>query len=218
LKWIQRGIVAVSIVILLLFYAAMMAGAAYGLSRYDARMQKMFDFSILKEKNFFFYANQLVFAERIVFWQAGWEVFNEYPIFGVGPGNAGFFFPQKLSAFSWALTEIRTLMYHWTALPNIKSLWMRLLAETGVVGFGMFVSWCFVLWQSARFLRTARFSPESTRLFRVIGLAGILALLAFLVEGFSLDTFALPYYWITFGILTAACELARSKLPADQQT
>ncbi len=218
IKVFQRWITVASIAVLLLFYAALLVGAAYGLSRYDARMQKLFDFSTLKEKSFFHYANQLVFAERIVFWQAGWEVFNDYPILGVGPGNAGFFFPQKLSAFSWALTEIRTLMYHWTALPNIKSLWVRLLAETGVFGFAFFASWCYVLWQAAQFLQTGwlrRFPPAGDRarsplkLFQVIGLAGALALSAFLVEGFSLDTFALPYYWITFGLLTAACELAR---------
>jgi hypothetical protein len=166
-------------------------------------MSKLFDFSVIREKSLFHWANQLVFAERIVFWQAGWGVFNDFPILGTGLGNAGYFFPQKLSAFSWALTEIRTLMYQWTALPNIKSLWVRLLAETGIVGFSLFISWLYVLWHSASFLRS-----QTAGLLKVVGLAGSFVLVSFLIEGFSLDTFALPYYWVSFGLLTAACGMA----------
>ncbi|MBE0696116.1 MAG: O-antigen ligase family protein, partial [Anaerolineaceae bacterium] len=218
IKRIKSLILAASIGVLLLFYAGLLTGAAYGLSRYDERMKKIFEFSIMKEKSFFYYANQLVFAERIVFWQAGWEVFGDYPILGVGLGNAGFFFPEKLSAFSWSLSEIRTLMYQWTALPNIKSLWVRLLAETGLIGIAFFASWYYVLWQSARFLRKNSFCRSEgsiqlaqQKLYRVIGLMGTFVLVAILIEGFSIDTFALPYYWFSFGLLTAACELSRQQ-------
>lgn len=213
-KLIRRWFPVAGGLVLILVYAGMLFGAAYGLSRFDARMQRLFDFSILREKSFFHYANQLVFAERIVFWQAGWEIFNDYPILGVGPGNSGFFFPQKLSAFSWSLTEIRTLIYQWTTLPNIKSLWMRLLAETGLVGFAFFACWWYLLWQSAAYLRRRFFEKllmltDGERLLSVIGLAGGFVLIGFLIEGFSLDTFALPYFWISFGLLTAACRLGR---------
>jgi hypothetical protein len=43
---------------------------------------------------------------------------------------------------------------------------------------------------------------------------GLLALLALVGEGFSIDSFALPYYWIAFGLIVAASFLARnSQLP-----
>lgn len=220
---IRRSIFAASILAMVLVYGALLIGAAYGLSRYDERMRTIFDISTIKEKSFFHYANQLVFAERIVFWQAGWEVFGDYPILGVGPGNAGFFFPEKLSAFSWSLTEIRTLMYHWTSLPNIKSLWVRLLAETGVVGFAFFTCWYYVLWQSVLFLRkayppggAAQTHGPPSGLSRMVGLAGEFVLVALLIEGFSIDTFALPYYWFSLGLLTAACEVARRSDPGEQ--
>lgn len=206
---IRRWTAILSTVVLALFYIGLMLGAGYGLSRYDARMRRLFDFSVLREQSFMHYANQLVFAERLVFWQAGWEVFNDYPILGVGLGNAGFFFPEKLSAFSWALTEIRTLMYQQTALPNIKSLWVRLLAETGMIGFAFFACWLYVLWRSAVFLRSRK-EP----FYHMAGLAGSFILIGFLVEGFSLDSFALPYYWISFGLVTAACEVLRQPLAA----
>lgn len=217
-KMIRRWFPIAGALGLFLVYAGLLFGAAFGLSRFDARMQSLFDFSTLREKSFFHYANQLVFAERIVFWQAGWEIFNDYPLLGVGPGNSGFFFPQKLSAFSWSLTEIRTLNYQWTALPNIKSLWIRLLAETGLAGFAFFASWWYLLWQSAAYLRRRYFEnllahADGERLISTIGLAGSFVLIGFLIEGFSLDTFALPYFWISFGLLTAACRLGwRQKL------
>lgn len=187
---------------LIVIYIALLAGAAYGLSRYDERMARVFDFSTLREGSLLHYANQLVFAERLVFWQAGWEVFNDFPILGVGLGNAGFFFPENLSAFSWSLTEVRILMYRWSVLPNIKSLWIRLLAETGIVGLAMMVCWCYVLWKTARHL-----SVLPDRLSRMAGLVGAFAVIGFLVEGFSVDTFALPYFWVSFGLLSAAFSL-----------
>jgi O-antigen ligase len=216
---LRRGLITGSIVLLVLLYAGLMASAAYGLSRSDERMRKLFDFTILREKSFFHYANQLVFAERIVFWQAGWEVFGDHPILGVGPGNVGFFFPQKLSAFSWALTEVRTLMYQWSALPNVKSLWIRLLSETGIVGFAFFMGWLYVLWYSASYLQSGCYQTQAEagrvkniqygKVFQATGLAGAFVLVALMIEGFSLDTFALPYYWIPFGLLTASCQIVR---------
>jgi hypothetical protein len=196
-----------SLVVLVLVYGSMLIGAGYGLSRYDQRMAKLFDLTALREQSFLHYANQLVFAERIVFWQAGWQVFNDHPLIGVGLGNAGFYFPETLSPFSWALTEVRMLMYRWTSLPNIKSLWVRILAETGLVGFAFFVSWCYVLWQSARFL-----TQQPDRMMRALGLAGSFVLVGLLIEGFSVDTFALPYYWVSLGLVTAACESVRCLL------
>jgi hypothetical protein len=38
--------------------------------------------------------------------------------------------------------------------------------------------------------------------------------LALVGEGFSIDSFALPYYWIAFGILTAASFAARREAQA----
>jgi len=204
----QAAFLAAAVLALIVVYAGLLVGAGYVLSKVDARMAGLFDFSVMKEKSFFHWANQNVFAERIVFWQAGWEIFNEYPLLGVGPGNAGYFFPQKLSAFSLALTEIRTLLYQWTTLPNIKSLWMRLLAETGIIGFALFLSWVYVLWRSAQFLRTQFLHASNDRLFQMAGLAGSFVMVGLIIEGFSLDTFALPYYWFSLGILTAACQLA----------
>jgi len=194
-----------------LLYLAVLIGVAYIFSRYDRRMARIFDLQALRTQGIVYYANQLVFAERVVFWEAGYAIFNDHPLLGVGLGNAGYYFPQKLGAFSWNLTEVRRAMYEWMTLPNIKSLWVRLLAETGIVGFAFFAGWWYLIWQSARFLWSHR-----DGLLYTLGLGGAFVLVGLLAEGFSVDTFALPYFWISTGLVTAACEVARC-LPTDKR-
>jgi O-antigen ligase len=162
-------------------------------------MATLFNISALKQGNFMVYANQLVIAERVVFWQTGWDVFNDYPILGVGLGNTGYFFPDKMSPFGWGLVEVNHLIFAEDNVPNTKSMWSRLLSETGLVGFAVFLCWFLVMWATGGSLQRRR-SP----ILRVFGLAGQLAVLAFLVEGFSIDSFALPYLWVTLGLAASA--------------
>jgi O-antigen ligase len=186
-----NGLVWLGLAVLFLLAAlGLFGGAAYGLSRYDPRMRTMFDFSNLTGGSFKTYANQLVFAERVIFWEAGWLVFNDHPWMGVGLGNAGFYFPDKLSAYSWGLTEVRAILLERDALPNAKSLWVRLAAETGLVGTALFLGWLYVCAGLSTGLR------KEAGIRSVLGWAGLFFLCALLSEGFSLDTFALPYLWM----------------------
>ena len=79
--------------------------------------------------------------------------------------------------------------------PNPKSLWFRLLAETGIARFVLFLTYLLVgaacAWELSRKRSTLR---------RIIGLATLISLVAFLVEGFSLGPFALPYVWLLPGM------------------
>jgi hypothetical protein len=42
---------------------------------------------------------------------------------------------------------------------------------------------------------------------RTIGWMGIIMLIAFTIEGFSVDSFALPYYWFTLGLVAATWKI-----------
>lgn len=203
----RRGAIGLGLMLALLaFYATLLLGIGYVLSNVDYRMARLFDIAIIKEASFIKYANQLVIAERLVFWQAGWGIFTHHPLFGVGLGNAGFFFVDQLSPYAWALTEVRLAMYHLGALPNIKSLWVRLLAETGLVGFGLFLGWGYGLWLSGRYLR-----ESASRFQRMFGWAGSFVLIGLLIEGFSVDSFALPYFWVSLGLMVGAFYRAASR-------
>ena len=158
------------------------------------------------ENSLMLVGRKFAFLERTVYWMTGWHIFNDYPITGVGLGNAGFYFIDHMPAAGWSSYEIRTLMYRESALPNIKSMWYRLLAETGIVGFMLFIVWLLVLWFS---LSASVHSPDNT--LRTIALAGQLALLAFVFEGFSVDSFGLPYLFVISGLAAAAGMVYRQR-------
>jgi hypothetical protein len=139
------------------------------------------------------------FLERVVYWLAGLNIFNQFPWFGVGLGNAGFFFPQFVPFAGWSSLEVRDVLFRFVEMPNIKSFWIRLLAETGFVGIAFFGAWVISLWRSA-----ANTNRSQQPILRLVGLFGQLSLLAFVAEGFSIDSFAMPYFWIAAGMISAA--------------
>ncbi len=181
------------------------------LTRVDDRMTYLLRASTrLEEFDYFFpneagfeLADQLAFAERIVYWTAGIHTFSHYPILGVGPGNMGFFFEENLPAYGYQLTEIQdVLSLSEFGFPNPKNLWIRLLSEGGILGFGSYFAWYVLTGISAILLWR-----NGNGIFRVIGLAGGLAAITFFIEGFSLDSYALPQIWIVFGFVAAAMQV-----------
>ena len=180
-------------------YLGVAIGLGWLLSRLDIRTAKLFQFDFGQEDPILHYAKQINIAARLVYWQAGWNIFAEHPWLGVGMGNAGFYLPGQLSNYAMGLMEVRQLLYRSDVLLNIKCLWVRILAETGIVGFSFFLSWFINLWLSGRNAEKCAMKDLST-----IGLACRFACIALIVEGFSVDTFALPYIWILLGLATAA--------------
>lgn len=195
--------------VLLLSFFVLLSGSAFGLftlgARFEPRLKRIAEQNPFAAGGFYEVTNQLAIAERVVYWATGIEIFNDHPLIGVGLGNVGFYFFDKMPAFGWALTEIAMLFNYHSFLPNTKSLWVRILAETGILGFALFLAWYYLLWRS---VQVARASQEP--LFKVIGLAGQMVLIGFLLEGFSIDSFALPYFWFSAGLLAASAMSARS--------
>ncbi len=151
-------------------------------------------------------ADRGAFAERVIYWRAGLTGFERYPLLGVGLGNTGFLFEAGVPLYGYRLMEIqRALDPENTSFPNPKNLWIRILSETGFVGGVAFLAWMVLIGAAALVLRKYRQAMP-----RVVGMAGVLALSALVVEGFSLDTFALPHTWILFGLATAQTRQLRS--------
>jgi O-antigen ligase len=181
-------------VIFIFLYILLLITGLFFFSKFDSRMETLFEVETYQNRNLFSIANEFVFAERILYWQTGWHVFNDYPILGVGLENVGFFFEEYMPSFAWALDEPRHLIYQANYQGNVKNLWIRLVSETGIIGFLCFGTWLILL-----LLRSYQFQRKESRLHNYWGLVGKIALLTLLIEGFSIDTFALPYYWIIFG-------------------
>jgi hypothetical protein len=187
------GVIAVYLVLLVL--------AAFGMSRVDPRMADLFTPSFWQLNNLNRYANALQFGERVVYWQAGWEVFNRYPVLGVGLGNAGKWFEQTIPAYGMNLVEVRKLLFRSGDIPNIKNLWIRLLAETGIVGFSFFCAWLFGLLRKS----ISSHNP-AIRIRSMCAYWGIFIVIGLLLEGFSIDSFAMPFFWVSAGMVLSVLD------------
>ena len=211
LERVNPGLITITIgLVMLAGYVGLIGGLAIILSRIDPRMAKLFYLNLNHPDALLYYANDLTFASRLVYWQAGWNVFTQYPWFGVGLGKVGFYMTQNLSAYAWRLVEVRDLVFRSDSILNIKSLWVRLLAETGIVGFSLFVSWLWGLWQTSKLIE-----KDDSPMMKTISWMGRFVIIGFLFEGFSVDTFALPYFWVSLGFLTAGYVITNNKLTKE---
>jgi len=183
---------------LVLVYLVLLTAGLWGWSRMDPRMENVFNFSAEGENPLIEYADNLRFGERVIYWQTGWNIFNDHPIIGVGVGFSGFYFPEYLPDAGWGLSETRKLLFQSEGLLNIKNLWSRLLAETGIIGFSLFLSF-LVLFAFTSLEMILK--GEGTR--RTLGFMGVFMLAALMAEEFSVDSFALPYLWFSMGLVTA---------------
>jgi O-antigen ligase len=124
--------------------------------------------------------------------------YGESPLLGVGLGASGFYIYDHLP--DWALTTVpeiaRQLNPENRLYPNPKNMYLRLLAETGLIGLFVFIAFLFsVLGDALRALQTR------TLLGRYLGIAGIFSWLAIALYNGTQDSFATPNLWINFGIL-----------------
>ncbi|HAF62761.1 MAG TPA: hypothetical protein DCK95_10620 [Anaerolineaceae bacterium] len=189
------------VIVSVLFIIAYMILLVLGLwifSKVDPRMENLFSFSFGNDNPLLSYFNELSFGERVVYWLAGWNTFTEHPILGVGLGNAGYYFPKAITPYGWNLIEVRQLVYRSSNLMNVKSLWVRLLAETGMVGFSFFCGWLYSM-----VVKFGKKANSQKKLVSVYATAGIFMLCALIAEGFSIDSFAMPYLWVGLGLASA---------------
>jgi len=141
--------------------------------------------------------------------------YEESPVTGVGLGASGFYIYNHLP--DWAMTTVpdiaRQLSPENRLYPNPKSMYVRLLSETGLIGFFIFVAFLFSI------LADSLLALGSNQTYlRYLGIAGLFSWLAILVYNATQDSFATPNIWINLGILagmTAYALESKQKLPAS---
>ncbi|HOE70151.1 MAG TPA: O-antigen ligase family protein [Brevefilum sp.] len=183
-------------------------------SQQDARFQLIIDLfstNTLKklptsETDIILFSRGLAFMERTIYWFGGWRIFADYP-FGVGLGNAGFYMIDRINSLGYGSFEVRNILYQSVSLMNTKSLWIRLLAETGFIGLSVYLTWLYLLWRNSTFIQ-----KSDDALLQIVGMAGKFFILAYLVEGFSVDTFAFPYPWVTASLISAGSLIMRKEI------
>lgn len=123
--------------------------------------------------------------------------FEEHPITGVGLGASGFWIYKNLP--DWVLTTVpeiaRQLDPNSRLYPNPKNLYVRLLAETGLLGFMLYLVFQFAI------LGDALDALRRAGLLRFIGTAGLFVWLAIALYNGTQDSFAIPNLWLIPGML-----------------
>jgi O-antigen ligase len=145
---------------------------------------------------------------RAAYNYAAWGTYQENPVTGVGLGASGFYIYDHLP--DWALTTVpeiaRQLNPENRLYPNPKSMYLRLLAETGLIGFFVFLAFLFsVLGDALHALQSGTITT------RYLGIAGLFTWFAVVLYNVTQDSFATPNIWINFGILVGMTAFAIEK-------
>ena len=208
---------ALAVILFIIILTAIVSAAAIFIqfaSERDYRYQLLIDQILTQnlrglptsETDIIILARQLAFLERTVYWFGGWNIFADYPL-GVGLGNAGFYMVDRINSLGYSSYEVRNLLYQADHLINTKSFWIRLLAETGFIGFSLYLTWLYLLWRNSTFIQKSHHT-----MIKIIGMAGHFFILAHIVEGFSVDSFAFPYPWVTASLISASSLVVRKEI------
>ena len=143
---------------------------------------------------------------------AGLATYDEHPWLGVGLGASGFYMYDHLP--DWALTTVpeiaRQLNPSNRLYPNPKNMYIRVLAEGGLLGFAFYLAfWFGLLGDALSFLRKPGMS-------RFLGIAGLCSWLAISLYNVTQDSFATPNIWINLGILVGLTRLNSGNPLEDQ--
>jgi O-antigen ligase len=200
-NWLLRVGVAVLLVGALVGSALFLSQKGYITRLFNTRADSVEDFIIENSA-----------GARAAYTFGALGAYDESPIIGVGLGASGFYIYDHLP--DWALTTVpeiaRQLSPENRLYPNPKNMYVRLLAETGLVGFFVFVAFLFsVLGDGLHALQSQTITG------RYLGIAGIFSWFAIMLYNVTQDSFATPNLWINFGILvgmTAFLQKSENKL------
>lgn len=190
-----RGLILLSLLLSLAFAALFLAHNAYFAALWRVRAENLAD-----------YLNKIYIGPRTAYALSAWRTWEDSPFLGTGAGASGFYMYRFLP--EWVLTflpEIAAQLNPQSLLfPNPKNLYLRLLSESGWLGFSLFLLFWFHL--LADILSLARSSPLGRALFR----AGLFFVVAASLYYFSQDSLAQPALWIVPGMVLGLLPVERS--------
>ena len=151
------------------------------------------------------YAIDAYLGPRLAYVVAALDSFQSHPLTGVGLGASGFTMYSHMP--DWALSGVpeiaRQLSPSSNLYPNPKNFYIRLLAEIGLTGFILYLSFLFTMLAYA--LKGLR---QAEPFWRFIGTAGFFSVAAVAAQGISQDSFAMPEMWVNLGMLAGVVAFA----------
>lgn len=150
------------------------------------------------------YVQDIAAGPRLAYIEGGLEIFRLHPWLGVGLGGSSFYLLENLP--NWAFGdsfEIAQLFSPQSNLmPNVRSQFIRLLSETGIIGFWLYIAFMFSILGSIR-----KMLHSGRKLMIYTSVAGLTAWLAIMLRHFSQSTFTSPVIWITLGMVVGCAQL-----------
>jgi hypothetical protein len=191
----------------IMFVAGSLAGAGFFLAQkgyvsrlWDTQASDLADFLVQNSA-----------GARGAYLASAVQTYEDHPWVGVGLGASGLYMYGRLP--DWSLTTVpeiaRQLSPENTLYPNPKSLFVRLLAETGLLGLIAFLAFQLSLLGDA--IAALR---RGIPFWRYLGIAALCTWLALVFYNMTQDSFATPNLWINLGMLAG---LSRMKLEAGTQ-
>lgn len=163
--------------------------------------KKIYGFISEKVTSFSIQDDQLSVSNksRLGTYVALWEIFLENPLGGVGFSQQAFLARDKYP--SWAVEnnwEFRDkyLNEEHRSFPPGYNLYLRLLAETGIVGFIIFIFFLYVI-----YFECSKILKSSNRIEQLLGLILMVSMVGFIMNWFKMDTFRVYGFWISLAIL-----------------
>ena len=147
---------------------------------------------------------------RLAYGEAAYNTYAAHPWSGVGLGNFGFFIQEMLPLrpVPGEVLRVITPDTSRTRLVTPKNFYLRLLAETGVLGTFVFSTFLIAILGNALYLI---FSPHPE--WQYWGKTALIGIIAFLISALTFDSYAIPNMWIVFGLTTAASGICATYLP-----
>ncbi len=168
------------------------------------------------EPNFVGYLSYLGFDARLVYAQAAYNIYQAYPQTGVGLGNYAFYFEEMLPYRN--ISEVPEILLMITPemgrdrLITSKNFFLRILAETGIIGAIVFGVFLLIHLACALYLWL---SPDKE--WKYWGTASLCGLIAFSLSAITFDSFVIPNMWVLLGLITAAnSDFRQSRLGLEQ--
>ncbi len=137
---------------------------------------------------------------RLAYAIAGMEIYERYPLTGVGLGATGLYLYDYIP--EWSKTTLSEIAKHlgpnaWL-YPNAKNQLIRVLAETGLIGFGLYLLFYLnILGQILAMLRS------QNQLGIYLATTGLTTWIVLMIFNFTQDSFIDPNGWMNLGILLA---------------